>query len=316
VDDDERDLIRSSARHLVRTTSGTEFVDALLDLGWVDLLGVDTEAAVVTLAEVQGAERAVTRGIDLAMQHGLGLDPTARRTVALPPFGHAKTSGRWIGGSLILDGLVVAPREHIEEVVVLTDEGVAHVPAEMCAQARLGPLDGEAGFTAVAATVDTGTYERTVGPEQVAAAIDLGRRWVASELVGLTSRMLDDTVEYVCVRTQYGRPIGTFQAVKHRLADVHVALTAARAGITSAWSDGTAISAASAKCLATHAHRAAETHCHQVHGGIAFTTEHGFHQWIERGRFLDGLLGNLRQLTSEIGREIAASGRLPRTPVL
>ena len=53
-----------------------------------------------------------------------------------------------------------------------------------------------------------------------------------------------------------------------------------------------------------------------MHGGIAFTVEHGFHQWVRRGLLLDHLLGDHRQLTREVGRAVISAGRPPRVPAL
>jgi alkylation response protein AidB-like acyl-CoA dehydrogenase len=135
-------------------------------------------------------------------------------------------------------------------------------------------------------------------------------------LVGGAGQMLANTVEYVMQRHQYGRAIGSFQSVKHRLADVHVAITAARSGVAASWQHRDPLTAMAAKCLAGRAHQLASTHCHQVHGGIAFTTEHGFHRWIRRGQLLDSLLGTSAHLTDEIGRHLISSAAVPRVPAL
>jgi alkylation response protein AidB-like acyl-CoA dehydrogenase len=71
-----------------------------------------------------------------------------------------------------------------------------------------------------------------------------------------------------------------------------------------------------AKCLAGQAHQLAAAHCHQVHGGIAFTKEYGFHRMIRRGQLLDALLGSRVDLVAALGRQIADEGRVPRTPRL
>jgi alkylation response protein AidB-like acyl-CoA dehydrogenase len=147
-------------------------------------------------------------------------------------------------------------------------------------------------------------------------ALSAGRRSLASELVGVADQMLIDTIDYVLQRHQFGRPIGSFQAVKHRLADVRVAVTAARSAISAAWTDGDPVTAMAAKCLAGRAHQLAASHCHQVHGGIAFTVEHGFHRFIRRGQLLDGLLGAAHDLVRELGQHLVITGLVPRTPQL
>ena len=139
-------------------------------------------------------------------------------------------------------------------------------------------------------------------------------------MVGAAEQMLLDTLAYVNERKQYGRAIGSFQTVKHRLADVKVAITAARVGIEAAWAnaegeDG-ALLAIAAKCLGGRAQQLASTHCFQVHGGIAFAVEHGFQQWVRRGLLLDLLLGGHVPLTEELGRRLIARGGVPRVPNL
>jgi alkylation response protein AidB-like acyl-CoA dehydrogenase len=148
------------------------------------------------------------------------------------------------------------------------------------------------------------------------AALAAGRRGLSAELLGLVDRMLEETVSYVMSRHQFGRPIASFQTVRHRLADVRVALSAGRAALATAWDDLDPVSAMAAKCLAGRAHRVASTNCHQVHGGIAFTVEHGFYRWIRRGQMLDALLGCADDLVNELGRHLIDTGRVPRTPSL
>jgi alkylation response protein AidB-like acyl-CoA dehydrogenase len=160
-----------------------------------------------------------------------------------------------------------------------------------------------------------------IGDADAAAnAIATGRRALASQMVGACEQMLADTLEYVNARHQYGRAIGSFQTVKHRLAEVKVATTAARNGTAAAWEhadgpDGATLAIAS-KCLAGRAQQLASTHCFQVHGGIAFTVEHGFQLWVRRGLLLDHLLGGHEQLTAELGRRLITAGAVPRVPQL
>ena len=64
------------------------------------------------------------------------------------------------------------------------------------------------------------------------------------------------------------------------------------------------------------AQHVASTHCFQVHGGIAFTVEHGFFQWVRRGLLLDQLLGGHERLTAELGRRLIERSGVPRVPQL
>ena len=105
---------------------------------------------------------------------------------------------------------------------------------------------------------------------------------VAAEQVGAAARALELTVEYTKQRRQFGRPIGSFQALKHRMADVHVHVEAARSALYAALVDGDpeAVSTAKVVCGEAFTHAAAEMI--QLHGGIAITWEHDAHLYFKR----------------------------------
>ncbi|MGV9501223.1 acyl-CoA dehydrogenase family protein [Streptomyces sp. NPDC003642] len=107
---------------------------------------------------------------------------------------------------------------------------------------------------------------------------------LAAEAVGAAGRVLERTVEYVGRREQFGRPIGSFQAVKHRLADVHVQVQAARsAAYYAAWAAARGEAAGGlALAQALDALRRAAAEGVQLHGGIGFTWEHEAHLYVKR----------------------------------
>ena len=115
-------------------------------------------------------------------------------------------------------------------------------------------------------------------------------------------------------RVQFGRPVSSFQAVRHRLAETLVALDAAEAVLTAADADGADAELASllAKAAAGQAALTAARHCQQVLGGIGFTAEHALHVHVKRALILDGLLGSARELTREAGQRVIAGGSAPR----
>ena len=122
----------------------------------------------------------------------------------------------------------------------------------------------------------------------------LGRTWrggvlaTAAQLLGLTEAMLAMAVEHVSTREQFGVPVGSFQAVKHHLADTLVSLELARPMVyTAAWS--TAMhreeadrDVAAAKAVASDAATAAARAALQCHGAMGYTTEHDLHLWMKR----------------------------------
>ena len=131
------------------------------------------------------------------------------------------------------------------------------------------------------------------GPEAelaVAAALRAGAGMLASEQVGLADRALEITLAYVKQRYQFARPVGSFQALKHRLADWWVAVTQARAAARYAaacLADGdqdapVAVALAKATCSETALLAAQEMI--QLHGGIGFTWEHPAHLYLKRAK--------------------------------
>ncbi|MEU8589140.1 acyl-CoA dehydrogenase family protein [Streptomyces sp. NPDC048664] len=135
----------------------------------------------------------------------------------------------------------------------------------------------------------------------LAAAGDRAAAVLACEAVGAADRILERTVRHVERREQFGRPIGSFQAVKHRLADVYVRVQAARsAAYYAAWSAGApgAVEAVGGLALASalQALRAAASEGIQLHGGIGFTWEHEAHLYFKRAAGDELLFGPVHRL--------------------
>jgi alkylation response protein AidB-like acyl-CoA dehydrogenase len=138
----------------------------------------------------------------------------------------------------------------------------------------------------------------------------LGRSAAAAALVGVTGKLLDMTLSYVIERNQFGRPVGSFQAVKHRLADWAVGLEAARAlswyaaWALSAGDDAADLAAMTAKSAATDAAQFANRNGLQLHGGIGFTWECDLHFWLMRGQAWEVSFGHGSRLRQAIGRAV------------
>jgi alkylation response protein AidB-like acyl-CoA dehydrogenase len=129
-----------------------------------------------------------------------------------------------------------------------------------------------------------------VASRAVEVALAAGAGVLASEQVGLAQRCLDMTVAYVKERRQFARPVGSFQALKHRLADLWVEVTQARAAsryaaaclATGDPDAKVAVALAQAYCSEVAVHAAQE--CVQLHGGIGFTWEHPAHLYLKRAK--------------------------------
>ena len=122
----------------------------------------------------------------------------------------------------------------------------------------------------------------------VAAALAAGAAMLASEQLGVAERCLEMTVAYLKERYQFARPVGSFQALKHRAADLWVAISQARAAARYAaacLADGDAdapVAVALAKAACGDAATLAARECVQLHGGIGFTWEHPAHLYLKR----------------------------------
>lgn len=146
------------------------------------------------------------------------------------------------------------------------------------------------------------------GPAPLAA----GRRALGWWLLGTGHAMLALARQHLLDRTQFGRPLASFQALRHRLAETLVALDGAHAALTVADEDGAWLTALLAKAAAGQAALTAARHCQQALGGIGFTTEHDLHRHVRRALVLDALLGSARELTREAGRHLSETARAPR----
>ncbi len=151
-----------------------------------------------------------------------------------------------------------------------------------------------------------GVPARLVGEDGKAAAplaatMDLAAAALAAEQAGGARRVLEMAVEYAKVREQFGRPIGSFQAIKHKCADM---LLEVESSTSAAYAVGWAIEAGSDEvgvlaCLAKAYCSEAYTHCTaeniQIHGGIGFTWEHPAHLYFKRAKSTEMLFGTPRQ---------------------
>jgi len=160
-----------------------------------------------------------------------------------------------------------------------------------------------------------------VGAADAAAAIArataVSRALLAAEQAGGAQRCLDMTVEYAKARIQFGRAIGSFQAVKQRLAEMLILTESAKSAAYAALaiaSDSTAVSgdedlehvAAVAGLTAGEAYEYVTAQTVQLHGGIGFTWEHDAHLYFKRARASAILLGTASELTDLIGSQLAA----------
>ena len=223
--------------------------------------------------------------------------------------------GRWCVPGPVAESIAVAP--------VLLSSGIQ---ADRCAELASGELiatvalppdtpravDAECAGLALLATGEgvsvgaTGECHRSVDPSRrlydVTAAgeawqADVKRAYVfgvlatAAQLVGAAEALRNDAVDYAKQRTQFGRVIGSYQAIKHKLADVHIAIELARPLVYGAALSLAPRDVSAAKAAASEAALLAARSALQTHGAIGFTQEHDLSLWLLRVQALRSAWG-------------------------
>ena len=192
-------------------------------------------------------------------------------------------------------------------LVVAAQDGLYLVEPGAYSATRCDALDR----TTRLATVElSGTGERleNSSPEVLQELLDRAAVLVANDLVGIARKALTETVEYDKTRVQFGKPVGSFQAIKHDLADLHVAVTMAEHAATYAAfavdtdRDDKALALSIAKSKAADTARKATSDMIQYHGGIGYTWEHDAHFYFKRAKRLEYAYGDAAQHRERIAR--------------
>ncbi|MBK5289168.1 MAG: acyl-CoA/acyl-ACP dehydrogenase [Acidimicrobiia bacterium] len=151
---------------------------------------------------------------------------------------------------------------------------------------------------------------RIGGPELVEFLLDVAATAASIELLGASEVAMTLAVEYAKERVQFGRPIGSFQAVKHRCADMLVDVEGIRSSAYwAAWclsvgDPDASIAASTAKIWATDASKRVMASALQVHGGIGFTWEHDLHLYMKRAQFDQVSFGDASFHRDRLGRAL------------
>jgi alkylation response protein AidB-like acyl-CoA dehydrogenase len=208
--------------------------------------------------------------------------------------GSAVLATAGLAGDAGAEGLVAAA-EMADLLLLAGGDGLRAVPRDMVDVTPQPSVDKGVRLATVTWAADAGEQLDATG---VASAFDWCVVATAAQLIGLAEAMLTMAVSYAGQREQFGRPIGSFQAVKHQLADVYVAIAFARPVVhRAAWSvvqdlPTRARDASHAKHAASAAAGRGARTALQVHGGIGYTFEHDLHMWLKRTWTLSALWGN------------------------
>ena len=269
-----------------------------LGLGWVE---------VVVLATEIGRRVAPTPYLSTALAlHALLADTEGLRERLIT--GDAIAATGW-------DDQPIADAPAADVVVVVRNDEVSVYEVEGKSPDEQQAID----TTRVFGRIDFSQPHRIVGEQELATELtDRGAVAYAAELLGLAEQMLEVSVEYAKVREQFGRPIGSFQAVKHRCSDMLVDVEGMRSAVYyAAWAidartDDMSLAASTAKSWASDAARRVMNNALQVHGGIGFTWEHDLHLYLKRAEVDATQFGDPRWHRDRISRllrdRLAATG--------
>jgi alkylation response protein AidB-like acyl-CoA dehydrogenase len=249
------------------------------------------KAAADLLAKM--ADGGVTAALAVPFATAPGSDFPASIRVAGPRPGDAATGVARLRGMVsgVADalpaGVLLVPADGVPHGFYLVDmaaEGVAKAPVTSLDMTR--QLCDLSFDDAPATLIASGQ----AASRALDAALAAGAGILAAEQTGLAQRCLDMTVTYVKERKQFARPVGSFQGLKHRLADLWVSITQARAAsryAAACLATGSAdakIAVALAKAYCSEVAVQAAQECVQMHGGIGFTWEHPAHLLLKRAK--------------------------------
>ena len=221
-------------------------------------------------------------------------------TLAVPLSAHRAGDWTVTADGDRLDGTVtsVVDAGCAEVLLVPTAAGLYAVDAADAERAPVVSFDLTRPLTDVTLRGVTGRLVSADAAAAVGRALTAGAALLASEQLGVAEWCLTTTVEYVKTRRQFARQIGSYQAVKHRLADLWVSVTEARAvaryaaDCLATGDPDLPVAAAVAQAFCSPVAVKAAEECVQLHGGIGFTWEHPAHLYLKRARSDAASLGS------------------------
>ncbi|GAA2409856.1 acyl-CoA dehydrogenase family protein [Mycolicibacterium llatzerense] len=308
---EEREMLRATVAALVEKHAGPEAVRAAIESEkgydenlWQLLCEQVGAAALVVPEELGGA------GGELG-DAAVVLEELAKNLVPTPLLGTtlAELALLAVGAEEPLEGL--AEGTSIGTVVFDAGYVINGDIADVVIAAQDGQLTRWTDNTVTPATaMDPTRRLAAVAPGSTAALgadpglADTAAILMAVEQVAAASRCLDLTVAYSKDRVQFGRPIGSFQALKHRMSDMYVKVSAARSIVNDAIADPTPTNASLARYMATEAFNAVAGEAIQMHGGIAITWESDIQFYFKRAHGSAQLLGSSREHLRRLEAEV------------
>jgi alkylation response protein AidB-like acyl-CoA dehydrogenase len=209
-------------------------------------------------------------------------------------------------GTLAFAGQLSIDAETVDEVVVTDGERVVVVPRADLQITPVDPFDKSRGLARVEMHGDIERGRVLTRPDRIGRAIEEATVALAVETVGTCQASCDIALDYAKEREQFGVPIGSFQAIKHKFSDMYVVLERARAAsyfaaATIAEDDERRTVATSmAKAAVGDAQRLIAQEGIQIMGGIGYTWEHDMHLYVKRAKSGDALFGTASEHRARI----------------
>jgi hypothetical protein len=309
----ERSL-RSTLQAVTADAAPDQILYALQSLGWSELVS-ETPTAFALLYDELGKAAHSTSLIDQLVFSELPPALARCGVIAYPPpsRGH-RPPCQLTDAEILVDGWALRTPNVDDRVLVAaasTHDGppvpVELPPLKTLRGLEISPLktfdteDGWVRITGKTSRADTVLHPGTATWPDV---LNTARRAAATELAGLARGALALAVAHVNTRTQFGRTIGSFQAVRHRLADAHVLVAATDALLEEAWRDPSPENTNLAFAYAGRAHRDVLAHCIQVCGAMGLSWEHKLHRHLRRGYALEAFFGPAEEVTERLGAEL------------
>jgi hypothetical protein len=265
--------------------------------------------ATAELFALQGYHLAASRLLDLVVLNGHDLAGTPG--VVLPVLGTAAPPALVMGRDILIDG--VAMSGDPSTLVVATDSAdVFAISRHFLSLEAIHGFDPDLGLVRVSGQVTLAQCAPVPGQLDWERLTSRAARAIASELLGVCRGALEIATRHVRLRHQFGRPLGAFQVVRHRLADAYIAQTGAKALLDAA---GEALDHVGQplliKALAGRAALLAVQAAQQVCGAMGFTAEFGLHRFVRRAYVIDSLFGGAEAAEADLGAHALASGSTP-----
>jgi hypothetical protein len=324
-DTDDLALLAASFESVMADAPGPGEADqALNELGWADLLSAAPGPAAAMAFSALGTTGSAATLLDDVVAHALGVPISPSICVLFDASLHSNPAAPQPGDprsptedhSYVVNGLVSSRADKASTVLIALDAfpgpEVAAVDAGLLRRPEATGIDPAHAYRHVSVRVPANVVTPVEAEGNWEDAVTAARSALAHQLTGGARWMLAEARQHAIDRAQFGRPVASFQAVRHKLAESLVLIEGAESVAAACIRDPDPMMAALAKSLAGKAALTTAAHAQQVLAGIGFTAEHRLHLWLKRVLVLDTLFGSASTLPIEIGHQLLEAGTAPR----